>query len=68
MDKILSILEENNRLLKRILSILLLLTSDEARAQNDIKQFSINVAADIFVELLENNQELKTKLKNNFKL
>lgn len=34
---------------------------------DDMRQFSINVAADLFVEMLENNQELKDKIINSFK-
>lgn len=32
-----------------------------------MRQFSINVAADLFVETLENNPELKDKIINSFK-
>lgn len=32
-----------------------------------MRQFSINVAADLFVEMLENNPELKDKIINSFK-
>ena len=36
--------------------------------ENDnIRQFSINVAADLFVEMLEDNPDLKDKIINNFK-
>ena len=34
---------------------------------DDMRQFNINVAADLFVEMLENDKELKDKLINNFK-
>lgn len=34
---------------------------------DDMRQFSINVAANLFVEMLENDKELKDKLINNFK-
>lgn len=34
---------------------------------DDMRQFSINVAADLFVEMLENNPELKDKIINSFK-
>lgn len=33
-----------------------------------MRQFSINVAADLFVEMLENNPELKDKVINSFKI
>lgn len=34
---------------------------------DDMRQFSINVAADLFVEMLENNPELKDKIINSSK-
>ena len=34
---------------------------------DDIRQFSINVAADLFVEMIEDNPDLKDKIINNFK-
>ena len=34
---------------------------------DDMRQFSINVAADPFVEMLEDNPDLKDKIINNFK-
>ena len=34
---------------------------------DDMRPFSINVAADLFVEMLENNPELKDKIINSFK-
>ena len=37
------------------------------RENDDMRQFSINVAADIFVEMLENDKELKNKIMANFK-
>lgn len=37
------------------------------KENNDMRQFSINVAADLFVEMLENNPELKDKIINSFK-
>ena len=36
--------------------------------ENDgMRQFSINVAADLFVEMLEDNPDLKDKIINSFK-
>lgn len=32
-----------------------------------MRQFSINVAAGLFVEMLEDNPDLKDKIINNFK-
>lgn len=63
MDEILKLLKENNEMLREIIAFLKCF-----RENDDMRQFSINVAADIFVEMLENNKELKDKIINNFKL
>lgn len=63
MDEILKLLKENNEMLREIIVSLRYF-----RENDDMRQFSINVAADIFVEMLENNKELKDKIINNFKL
>lgn len=60
MDKIIALLEENNAMLKEIVAFLRYFKEND-----DMRQFSINVAADIFVEMLEENKELKDKIKNN---
>lgn len=62
MDEILKLLKENNEMLKEILVFLRYF-----RENDDMRQFSINVAADLFVEMLENNPELKDKIINSFK-
>lgn len=62
MDEILKLLKENNEMLKEILVFLRYFQEND-----DMRQFSINVAADLFVEMLENNQELKDKVINSFK-
>lgn len=62
MDEILKLLKENNEMLKEILVFLRYFQEND-----DMKQFSINVAADLFVEMLENNSELKDKIINSFK-
>lgn len=62
MDKILKLLKENNEMLKEILVFLRYFQEND-----DMRQFSINIAANLFVEMLENNKELKDKLINNFK-
>ena len=62
MDEILKLLKENNEMLKEILVFLRYFQEN-----NDMRQFSINVAADLFVEMLENNPELKDKIINSFK-
>lgn len=62
MDEILKLLKENNEMLKEILVFLRYFQEND-----DMRQFSINVAADLFVEMLENNLELKDKIINSFK-
>lgn len=62
MDEILKPLKENNEMLKEILVFLRYFQEND-----DMRQFSINVAADLFVEMLENNPELKDKIINSFK-
>lgn len=39
----------------------------DMKKNDDMRQFSINVAADLFVEMLEDNPDLKDKIINNFK-
>lgn len=58
MNEIIDLLRENNALLKEIKALL----------EDDLKNFSINVAANLFVELLHGNQEVLEKLKQHFKL
>lgn len=62
MDEILKLLKENNEMLKEILVFLRYFQEND-----DIRQFSINVAADLFVEMLEDNPELKDKIISSFK-
>lgn len=42
-------------------------SSERYEENDDMRQFSINVAADLFVEMLEDNPDLKDKIINNFK-
>lgn len=63
MNEIFKLLKENNEMLKEILIFLRYF-----QEHDDVRQFSINVAADIFVEMLENNKELKDKIISNFKI
>lgn len=63
MGEILKLLRENNAMLKEILFFL-----KRYEENDDMRQFSINVAADLFVEMLENNPELKDKIKSSFNL
>lgn len=62
MNEIFKLLKENNEMLKEILVFLRYFQEND-----DMRQFSINVAADLFVEILENNPELKDKIINSFK-
>ena len=62
MEEMLKLLKENNMMLKEILIFL-----KRYEENDDMRQFSINVAANLFVEMLENDKELKDKLINNFK-
>ena len=62
MGEILKLLRKNNAMLKEILFFL-----KRYEENDDMRQFSINVAADLFVEMLEDNPDLKDKIINNFK-
>ena len=62
MDEILKLLKENNEMLKEILVFLRYF-----QEHDDMRQFNISVAANLFVEMLENNSELKDKIINSFK-
>lgn len=62
MGEILKLLRENNAMLKEILFFL-----KRYEENDDMRQFSINVAAGLFVEMLEDNPDLKDKIINNFK-
>lgn len=67
MDEILALLRENTELLKEIRALLLMQTCDSDYInQQDMKAFCINVLADIFVEMMENDKEFKNKIRNNF--
>ena len=67
-EKIISLLEENNSLLKEILAMLKKFDSEEYQSEQDVRQFTINVSANAVYELLKNNKELKDKIKNSFNL
>ena len=62
MNEILKLLKENNEMLKEILAFLRYF-----QEHDDMRQFSINVAADLFVEMLKDNPKLKDKIINSFK-
>lgn len=63
MDEMLKLLKENNEMLKELIAFL-----KYFRENDDMRQFSINVAADIFVEMLESDNELRNKIISNFKI
>lgn len=63
MGEILKLLKENNEMLKEIITFL-----RHFREHDDVRQFNINVAADLFVEMLNRNKELKDKVINSFKI
>lgn len=65
-DEYLRLLRENNAMLKQILGYIAIKQSSEYRMNEDIRAFSINVCADVFVESLE--QEEKEEINNNLKL
>lgn len=67
-EKIISLLEENNSLLKEILAMLKKFDSEEYQSEQDVRQFTINVSANAVYELLKNNKELRDKIKSSFSL
>lgn len=67
-EKIISLLEENNSLLKEVLAMLKKFDSEEYQSEQDVRQFTINVSANAVYELLKNNKELRDKIKNSFNL
>lgn len=68
-EKVISLLEENNRMLKEILSYLRKFDSEEYQSNEDIKQFCINVSANIFIEeFIKNNRDIVEQILRNFKI
>ena len=67
-EKIISLLEENNSLLKEILAMLKKFDSEEYQSEQDVRQFTINRSANAVYELLKNNKELRDKIKRSFNL
>ena len=67
-EKIISLLEENNSLLKEILAMLKKFDSEEYQSEQDVRQFTINVSANAVYDLLKNNKEVRDKIKNSFNL
>lgn len=67
MEEVLVLLKENNELLKKIIARLDLYDSVKYRESEDMRAFLINVTADMFVEVLNDNLELKNKILGIFK-
>lgn len=64
-EEALRLLRENNTMLKQILGYIAMKQSSEYRMNEDIRAFSINVCADVFVENME--PEEKEEINNNLK-
>lgn len=63
-EEALRLLLENNAMLKQILGYISTKQSSEYRMNEDIRAFSINVCADVFVENMETEEkeELNNKI------
>lgn len=59
--------EQIIKLLTEIKALLTTLMSEEYINQQDIKQFCINITADVFVEMMNKDKKFKEKIMNNFK-
>lgn len=59
-------LRENNEMLKEIISHIRIVSSQPYRDQEDMRQFCINVTADIFTESLEGSG-MKDTILNTIK-
>lgn len=64
-DEILKLLRENNKLLKEAISIL---ESINKENRNDIKDFIMNVIANLVASILEKNNNIMNVIKKNFRL
>ena len=62
MDELLELTRENNAMLKRICAYIDKVDSDNYRMNEDMKQFAMNVAADV---LVDNNQRQERLNGNN---
>lgn len=63
-EEALRLIRENNAMLKQILAYIGMKQSSEYRMNEDIRAFSINVCADVFVENMEpeEKEELNNKI------
>lgn len=57
MEEIKSLLKENNEMLKYICSYIYNKNSSDYLAKEDLKDFCLNVIADIFVDKLNKNEK-----------
>ena len=64
----LTLLRENNQMLKELLSYVRKFDSNEYQAEQDAKAFSINVCANIVVEALDKNGSLCNSVTEKFGL
>ena len=62
-DEMMRLLRENNAMLKNIISYISSIQSNEYRMNEDMRAFSINICADVFVENMEPQE--KDELNNN---
>lgn len=62
MDELLRLTRENNEMLKRICAYIDKVDSESYRMNEDMKQFAMNVAADV---LVDNNQRQQENGNNN---
>lgn len=68
INKLIAVVEENNKILKELRELLFIQAYDtDYISQQDIKAFCINVAADIFVDMMKNNKEFRAKIEDNFR-
>ena len=56
MEEILTLLRENNEMLKRLCAYVDKVDSDNYRMNEDMKQFAINMSANKASEMIEQNQ------------
>lgn len=63
-DEMMRLLRENNAMLKSIISYISSIKSNEYRMNEDMRAFSINVCADVFVENMkpQEKEELNNKI------
>lgn len=63
-DEMMRLLRENNAMLKNIISYISSIQSNEYRMNEDMRAFSINVCADVFVENMkpQEKEELNNKI------